>query len=104
MSVVSKTLYFKQKANELNQYKSWRMGLLFVFSGLVLFGFVWWPIQAERARLSQRQWEIKIAQKKAELNILQLRYQTLTSLTMLDQWAKKHGPWKSISANDVITL
>lgn len=102
--VMSKALYFKEKAQELNQYKSWRLGLLFVSAGFILFGIVWWPIQAERARLIQRQWDEKIAQKKAEQNSLQLRYKNLTALPVLDQWAKSHGPWNSPTANDIITL
>ncbi len=102
--VLSKALYFKEKAQELNRYRSWRLGVLFVGCGLVLFGLVWWPIQAERARLVHRQWEEKIAQKKAEINNMNAHYKNLTSLAVLDKWAKSHGPWTVPTANDIITF
>ncbi len=104
MSLVSKTLYFKNKANNLNRYRSWRLSLVFVAVGFVLFGIVWWPIQAERARIEFKNWEEKISQKKSELNDLQNTYKRLTSLNVLDQWAKRHGPWKSPTSHDVISL
>jgi hypothetical protein len=104
VSLVSKTLFFREKTRELNRYRSWRYTLIFLFCGLVLFGFVWWPIQAERARFSLKQWEEKIALKKAEYNSLRSRYQALTSLPALDHWAQRHGPWKTVTAADVISI
>lgn len=72
--------------------------------GVILFIFVWWPIQAERARKTLKEWEIKVSQKKAELNQLNEHYSDLVSLPSLDRWAKQHGPWKTPNPNDIITI
>lgn len=100
----SPALFFKQKSRQISRHKSWRLGLLFVCSALIMFGIVWWPIQAERSRRLAQQWQEKISEEKTKLRQLQLTYQQLTSLPVLDQWAKRHGPWKSLSADDVISL
>ena len=81
-----------------------RVGLGFLGVGLILFSFVWWPIQAERSRVLLSQWENKVSQKQSELDALKTRYASLTSLHVLDQWAAQNGPWRSPSANDVILL
>jgi hypothetical protein len=81
-----------------------RLGTAFLAVGLVLFLFVWWPIQAERAALRLGEWEEKLALKKAELNTLKSRYAQLTSLHVLDKWASAHGPWRSPKSDDVILL
>jgi len=81
-----------------------RYGAGLLILGFILFSFVWWPIQAERSLVVLKQWESKLSQKKAELDGLQTRYTQLTSLHLLDQWAAKHGPWRSPSANDVILI
>lgn len=77
---------------------------VFLAVGSFLFFQVWWPIQAERYQSTLRRLRGEIAQKKSELNALNGRYNTLTSLTALDQWAKSHGPWRSPSPHDLITI
>jgi len=86
------------------QSKGGRTSIIFIASGLILFAFVWWPIQAERARVSLRQWEEKVAQKKTELNSLNMRYASLTALPVVDQWAKLHGLWRPPNTDDIITI
>ena len=81
-----------------------RLGSGFLAVGPLLFLFVWWPIQAERAALRLGEWEAKLAQKKSELNSLKTRYAQLTSLHVLDKWAKAHGSWRSPKGDDVILL
>lgn len=81
-----------------------QFGLSFLLIGSVLFLFVWWPIQAERANRQLKTWESQLAQKKAELNQLKSRYAHLTALSELDQWASLHGPWRTPQANDVLLL
>jgi hypothetical protein len=76
----------------------------FALVGLFLFFHVWWPIQAERNLKAVKRLETQVAQKKAELNQLNARYGALTALTVLDQWAKSHGPWRSPTPNDIITI
>ena len=72
--------------------------------GGVLFFYVWWPIQAERALITLKRVEKEVSQKKQEINELNSKYASLTSLSNLDAWAKKNGPWKSPSANDIFTI
>ena len=81
-----------------------KFGLLVLSVGMVLFLFVWWPIQAERASLRLSEWQAQLAQKKAELNALKARYEALTSLHQLDKWASAHGPWRTPQANDIIII
>ncbi len=81
-----------------------RLGMSLLGVGLLLFLFVWWPIQAERAALRLGEWEGKLAQKKFELNMLKNRYAQMTSLHVLDKWASAHGPWRSPKGDDVILL
>lgn len=76
----------------------------FAVAGLFLFFHVWWPIQAERNLKAVKRLETQVAQKKAELNQLNARYASLTSLTVLDQWARSHGSWRSPTPNDIITI
>jgi len=71
---------------------------------LVLFTHVWLPIQAERSLVQLRRMESQVSLKKAELNELNDRYARLTSLTTLDQWAKKHGPWVPAQVHNVLTI
>ena len=79
-----------------------RVAAGFLMVGVILFFHVWWPIQAERSTVLLKHVETELSQKKADLHLLQERYASLTSLAALDQWAKKNGPWKSPSADDVI--
>ncbi len=81
-----------------------RVGTVFGIAGALLFMRVWWPIQAERNLQKLRKVETQIFQKKSELNILNERYSAMTSLTVLDQWAKKHGTWVPAGANNVIPI
>lgn len=77
---------------------------VFAVVGAFLFMRVWWPIQAERSLTQLKKVEAKIFEKKSELNILNERYASLTSLSVLDQWAKKNGPWVPPNAENVIAL
>ena len=81
-----------------------RMAVIFGAVGALLFVRVWWPIQAERSLSQLRKVEARVFQKKSELNILNERIADMTSLTVLDQWAKKHGPWVNPTAENVIPL
>jgi len=65
---------------------------------------VWWPIQAERNLVELRRVETQVFQKKSELNVLNGRLAELTSLTVLDQWAKRHGTWVPTNAENVIPI
>lgn len=81
-----------------------RIAAGFFLAGLFLFFHVWWPIQSERNLKLLRKVEAEVAMKKAELNAINSRFETLTSLTALDHWAKKHGSWRPATANDIITI
>lgn len=81
-----------------------RVAAMFAATGGLLFVWVWWPIQAERNLLKLRKIEAQVFQKKSELNILNERYASLTSLAVLDQWAKRHGPWVPASTDNVIPI
>lgn len=76
----------------------------FLAVGLFLFLHVWLPVQAERSLLALKQVEQQMSRKKSELNELNARYAALTSLPVLDQWAKSHGPWVSPNGNNVISF
>ncbi len=81
-----------------------RVASVFGIVGGLLFIRVWWPIQAERSLLQLRRVESQVFQKKSELNVLNERIEDLTSLTVLDQWAKRHGPWVPSNAENVIPI
>lgn len=81
-----------------------RMAIGFGLVGGLLFVRVWWPIQAERSLVQLRKVEGVVFQKKSELNVLNDRYSALTSLTVLDQWAKRNGPWVPINSDNVIAI
>lgn len=81
-----------------------RVGIIFGAVGGLLFVRVWWPIQAERSLGQLRRIESQIFQKKSEINQLNERYAALTSLTVLDQWAKHHGTWVPPTAENVIPV
>jgi hypothetical protein len=69
--------------------------------GFFLFLHVWLPVQAERGLMGLRKMEVRVSEKKAELQVLQEKYERLTSLSALDEWAKKNGPWRVPGANDI---
>lgn len=81
-----------------------KIAAIFLGCGLFLFLHVWLPVQAERSRFEQKQLEAQLSRKKSELNDLNERYAALTALPVLDQWAKKHGPWVAPNANNVIAI
>lgn len=81
-----------------------RAAAAFGVIGMLLFIRVWWPIQAERNLLKLRRVETLVFQKKSELNVLNERLASITSLTSLDQWAKKHGPWVPPNAENVFPI
>jgi hypothetical protein len=72
--------------------------------GALLFFRVWWPIQAERSSLERNRMDAAVFQKKSELNMLNEKYAALTTLPLLDQWAKRHGPWVPATAENVLLL
>lgn len=72
--------------------------------GILLFFHVWCPIQAERAAIRLKKINSEVAQKKAELDELKAAYAQLTSLSVLDRWARGHGPWRVPSEKDIITI
>lgn len=72
--------------------------------GLILFFHVWCPIQAERAAIRLKKIQTDVASKKAELDELKSHYAALTSLSVLDRWAHTHGPWRTPSDKDIITI
>jgi hypothetical protein len=76
----------------------------FLAAGLFLFLHVLLPVQAERSALELKQTEALLSRKKAELNELKTKYASMTSLPVLDQWAKMHGPWVPPSATNVIPI
>lgn len=76
----------------------------FILVGSILFVHVWLPIHSERNLLMLRRLESQLALKKAELNELNDVYARRTSLTALDHWAKKNGPWVSAQINNVIAI
>ena len=69
-----------------------------------LFLHAWLPIQAERSRRALETVERDIFRKKAEIQNLNGRYVRLASLPVLDQWAKRHGPWVPPNADNVIAI
>jgi len=73
-------------------------------AGVLLFCYVWCPIQAERASIRLKKIETQVAVKKAELDELKAQYAQLTSLSVLDRWARAHGPWRVPSDKDIITI
>jgi hypothetical protein len=79
------------------------MGGFFVV-GSILFVHVWLPIQSERNLILLRRMEGQVSLKKVELNELNESYFYLTSLSALDHWAKKNGPWVSAQINNVIAI
>lgn len=81
-----------------------RVAGILIAAGTGLFLYVWWPIQAQRYLVKIKHLETEISQKKSELNQLQSKYNALTSLSSLDQWAKDHGPWKTPQANDILSF
>ncbi|MCG3203525.1 MAG: hypothetical protein KCHDKBKB_00195 [Elusimicrobia bacterium] len=81
-----------------------RMAIVFGLVGGLLFVRVWWPIQAERNLGKLQRVESKVFQKKSELNLLKDRYANLTSLTVIDAWAKKNGPWVPPNGENVIAI
>jgi hypothetical protein len=82
----------------------WRVFALFMGVGALLFFRVWWPIQAERSSLERNRMDAAVFQKKSELNMLNEKYAALTTLPLLDQWAKRHGPWVPATAENVLLL
>lgn len=76
----------------------------FLALGGLMFMHAWWPIQAERLLLHLKKSQTLVSQKKIELNALKERYSNLTSLSVLDHWAKKNGPWVSPKAENVIPI
>lgn len=81
-----------------------RIASVFGVIGGFLFLRVWWPIQAERNLVALKRIETQVFQKKSELNALNERYAALTSLTVIDHWAKSHGPWVPARADNVIAI
>ncbi|MCB4756015.1 MAG: hypothetical protein LHV69_03125 [Elusimicrobia bacterium] len=79
-------------------------GGLIILAGAVLFFYVWWPIQAERARVRLNQLEEQLSQKKSELQEINQRLASLTSLSHLDAWARENGPWKVPGPGEVLSL
>lgn len=77
-------------------------GGMLLASGALLFFYVWWPIQAERAKGQLKVLEKQLSEEKAVLNDLQEKIMNTTSLYALDKWAKAHGNWKSPGENDVL--
>ncbi len=71
---------------------------------LILFFHVWCPIQAERASMRLKKIQTDVAAKKAELDELKSDYAAMTSLSVLDRWARAHGPWRAPSDKDIITI
>ncbi len=82
----------------------WRVFGLFMGVGTLLFFRVWWPIQAERTSIERNRMDTAVFQKKSELNMLNEQYAALTTLPLLDQWAKRHGPWVPATAENVLLL
>ena len=82
----------------------WRICALFIGVGVVLFFRVWWPIQAERSSIERNRLDAAVFQKKSELNMLNERYAALTTLPLLDQWAKRPGAWVPATAENVLLL
>lgn len=76
------------------------------FLGVTLFMFmhVWLPTQAERSLIQLKRMQEDVFRQKSELTILKERYSEKTSLTVLDQWAKQHGPWVPAGAANVVTF
>ncbi|MFN0117757.1 MAG: hypothetical protein ACKVQC_05620 [Elusimicrobiota bacterium] len=81
-----------------------RLVVICLVTAILLFFHVLWPIQVERSHRELKAIEKKISEKKSELNELKVRYGQVTSLGVLDAWAKQHGPWKSPQAGDVVTI
>ena len=81
-----------------------RIGIGFLLAGFFLFLQVWWPIQAERAAGRLAAVEREIDQTKHEISALQTRSAALTSLTALDRWAQKNGPWRASRPQDVFPI
>jgi len=81
-----------------------RLGGAILSGGALLFFYVWWPIQAERSLKELKVVESTLSDKKQELQDLSMRTTTLTSLSVLDAWAKKNGPWKTPGAADVVAI
>lgn len=81
-----------------------QVGAVVLASGALLFFYVWWPIQAERAKGQMKALEKQLSEEKTVLNNLQGKIHHATSLPALDQWAKAHGTWKSPGANDVLFI
>jgi hypothetical protein len=82
----------------------WRLFFLFIGVGALLFFRVWWPIQAERSALELKRVDARVSQKKSELDLLNEKYAALTTLPLLDQWSKKHGPWVQATSENVLLL
>jgi hypothetical protein len=82
----------------------WRVSALFIGIGILLFFRAWWPIQAERSSLQRNKLDALVFQKKSELNMLNEQYAALTTLPLLDQWSKRHGPWVPATAENVLLL
>ncbi len=81
-----------------------RSALFLLAGGLLLFFSVWWPIQAERRLIILKRTETQLLLKKTELNVLNARYASLTSLAELDAWSKRHGPWRSPGPEDILAI
>lgn len=80
------------------------LGISLFGVGVVSFLFVWWPIQAERMHKSLNEWDKQCAQKKSEVTFLKTQLSQMTSLTVLDAWSKKHGPWKIPNHDEIIII
>jgi hypothetical protein len=91
----------KKKKRSSRRFR-WTVG--FFMGALILFFQVWWPIQAERSLSQLKRIKSEISEKKSELNTLNAKYAALSSLIVVDEWAKTHGSWKSPRPEDVITL
>ena len=94
----------ERRQPRISERQMTKITLLLFGVGLFLFWRVWCPVQAERASIKLKKIESEVAQKKSELNNLQAEYQQLTTLSVLDRWAKAHGPWKIPSENDVLSI
>lgn len=77
---------------------------IFIATLVILFIHVWIPIQAERSLVQLKKIDSQLSLKKAELNELNAEYARLTSLSSLDQWAKKNGPWIPVQAQNVLSI
>lgn len=76
----------------------------FLVGGFVLLLHVWLPIQAQRALDELKRCETRLSDQKSELERLYQKYGSLTSLSTLDNWAKKNGPWRTSDEDSTVLI